>query len=208
MSRTSESNQGMNTSHPDTQTRTSSPTSNQGMRTSPTTSPKVNTNHTSIIAGSVIAGTIVILSIVLLLWRYKRKSAPLLPITSIKVHNSGQSVPKEPTRWIEPYDLKHAPEFAPGSQSLVAGNEDSSAPSGNSTTRITPALTERQIRLREESEVLQEQINNLQQTVLSSNVDLQRERARMDAYMQRLEGLLGSDWAKGASDDPPPHYEH
>ncbi|THU81618.1 hypothetical protein K435DRAFT_808934 [Dendrothele bispora CBS 962.96] len=77
----------------------------------------------------------------------------------------------------------------------------------NSTIVTTSVLTKRQIQLRDETEALRDQIKILQQAVLSSNVELQREIARMGAHMQRLESMWNSDWARGISDDPPPHYE-
>ncbi|THU77765.1 hypothetical protein K435DRAFT_877428 [Dendrothele bispora CBS 962.96] len=169
-------------------------------------------NHTPVIAGSVIAGTLVILSILLLFWRYKKKSRLRLPFTSGLQDNSKAS--KKATHKVEPYDLKHmsihhASPVHP--HSVIDSNEESTVVNSprNSVTSIitTSVLTERQIQLRDETEALREQMKILQQAMLSSNGELQREMARMGAHMQRLESMWNSDWARGISDDPPPHYE-
>ncbi|THU86765.1 hypothetical protein K435DRAFT_867950 [Dendrothele bispora CBS 962.96] len=170
-------------------------------------------NYTPAIAGSVIAGTFVILSILLLLWRYKKKSRLHLPCTSGPRDNSEAS--KKAIHEIKPYDLKHmsihhASQVHP--HSVTDHNEESTvlnSPRNSVTSTIitTSALTERQIQLRDETEALRDQIKILQRAVLSSNVEVQREMARMGAHMQRLESMWNSDWARGISDDPPPHYE-
>ncbi|THU90249.1 hypothetical protein K435DRAFT_802152 [Dendrothele bispora CBS 962.96] len=167
-------------------------------------------SHTAVIAGSVtIAGTFVILTILLLLWRY-RKSRLHLQFTSVLKDNGEAS--KKATHEVEPYDLKHmsicyASQVHP--HPVINGNEVLNSPrnSVNSTIVTTSVLTKRQIQLRDETEALRDQIKILQQAVLSSNVELQREIARMGAHMQRLESMWNSDWARGISDDPPPHYE-
>ncbi|THU82568.1 hypothetical protein K435DRAFT_808181 [Dendrothele bispora CBS 962.96] len=171
-------------------------------------------NHTPVIAGSVIAGALAILAIVLLFWRYKKKAALRSILTSGKLNN-GQA-PKEAIYQIEPYDLKHISIRNPGSmssQSIVGNNEVAPSASNlarnsvDSTIATTSTLTERQIRLRDETETLREQMKILQQAVLSSNVELQREIAIMGSHILRLESWWNSDWARGLSDDPPPGYE-
>ncbi|THU86761.1 hypothetical protein K435DRAFT_804847 [Dendrothele bispora CBS 962.96] len=167
-------------------------------------------NHTPIIAGSVIAGTLVILSILLLIWRYKKKSTLRFPFASGLKDNSKAS--KNATREVKPYDLKHmsiphASQVQPHSD--IDGNEVLNSPRNSVTSTIvtTSVLTERQIQLRDETEALRDQIKILQRAVLSSNVELQREIVRMGTHIQRLESMWNSDWARGISDDPPPHYE-
>ncbi|THU80973.1 hypothetical protein K435DRAFT_809469 [Dendrothele bispora CBS 962.96] len=163
---------------------------------------------------AVIAGSaIVILSILLLRRRYQKGSRLHLPSTSGLADNNEAS--DEATYEVEPYDLKHMSILYTSPlhpHSFNDGNEASTAlnsPRNSiiSTIVTTSALTERQIQLRDETEVLREQIKILQQAVLSSNVELQREIARMGAHIQRLESAWNSDWARGISDDPPPHYE-
>ncbi|THU79436.1 hypothetical protein K435DRAFT_810723 [Dendrothele bispora CBS 962.96] len=131
-------------------------------------------NHTPVIAGSVIAGTLVILSILLLFWRYKKKSRLRLPFTSGLQDNSKAS--KKATHKVEPYDLKHmsihhASPVHP--HSVIDSNEESTVVNSprNSVTSIitTSVLTERQIQLRDETEALREQMKILQQAMLSSN---------------------------------------
>ncbi|THU78422.1 hypothetical protein K435DRAFT_973538 [Dendrothele bispora CBS 962.96] len=171
-------------------------------------------NHTPVIAGSVIAGTLVILSILLLLWRYKKKSRPHLPFTSGLAANSETA--RETTLQVEPYTLKHmsisyTSRVHP--HSVIDGNEESTPLNSprnsiNATVVTTSALTERQIQLRDETEALREQMKILQRAVLSSNVERQREIAKMGAHIQRLESVWNSDWARGISDDPPPNYEY
>ncbi|THU80964.1 hypothetical protein K435DRAFT_809463 [Dendrothele bispora CBS 962.96] len=169
-------------------------------------------SHTPIITGSIIAGIFVILSILLLIWRYKKTSFHL-PFTS-GLQDSKAS--KKATQEVEPYDLKHmsihyASRVHP--HSCINGNEESpvlNLPRNSVTSTIvtTSVPTERQIQLRDETEALRDQIRILQRTVLSSNVEVQREMARMGApHIQRLESVWNSDWARGMSDDPPPHYE-
>ncbi|THU80967.1 hypothetical protein K435DRAFT_873839 [Dendrothele bispora CBS 962.96] len=169
-------------------------------------------SHTPIIAGSVIAGTFVILSILLLIWRYKKKSSLHLLFPSGLQDNRKAS--KKATQDIEPYDLKHmsihhASQVHP--QSVIDVNEESTvlnSPRNSVTSMVTTSvLTDRQIQLRDDTEALRDQIKILQRTVLSSNVEVQREMARMGAHIQRLESVWNSDWARGMSDDPPPHYE-
>ncbi|THU79428.1 hypothetical protein K435DRAFT_875462 [Dendrothele bispora CBS 962.96] len=169
--------------------------------------------RTPVIAGSVVAGTLVILSILLLLWRYKKKSRPHLPFTSGPADNSEAS--NQATYEVEPYDLKHVSILYTTPvhpYSVNNENEESTALNSprnsiNSTIVTSSALTERQIQLRDETEALREQMKILQRAVLSSNVELQRDIARMGAHIQRLESAWNSDWARGISDDPPPNYE-
>ncbi|THU83364.1 hypothetical protein K435DRAFT_428403 [Dendrothele bispora CBS 962.96] len=176
----------------------------------PTTQPagpnaSSKSSHTPVIAGSVIAGTLLILTVVLLLWRYKTKS---------RIHSSSTPRTNDNSQVsnleIEPYKLKeqhistlYSSHARP--QSVVGGNEARN--SVHSTITITSALTERQVQLRDETEALREQMKILQQAVVSSNVELQREIGRMGAHIRRLESVWNSDWARGLSDDPPPHYE-
>ncbi|THU76402.1 hypothetical protein K435DRAFT_879265 [Dendrothele bispora CBS 962.96] len=96
-------------------------------------------NHTPVIAGSVIAGTLVILSILLLIWRYKKKSRLHLPFTSGLQDNSKAS--RKVTHEVEPYDLKHmsiryASQVHP--HSVIDGNEESTVVNSprNSVTSI------------------------------------------------------------------------
>ncbi|THU80975.1 hypothetical protein K435DRAFT_873846 [Dendrothele bispora CBS 962.96] len=122
---------------------------------------------------------------------------------------------REATLEVEPYSLRHMSILYTSPvhpHSVIDGNEESTAPnlprnSINSTIITTSALTDRQIQLRDETEALRQQMKTLQQAVLSSNVELQREMARMGAHILRLESVRNSDWARGISDDPPPNYE-
>ncbi|THU79432.1 hypothetical protein K435DRAFT_943221 [Dendrothele bispora CBS 962.96] len=148
-------------------------------------------SHTPIIVGSIIAGIFVILSILLLIWRYKKKSRLHLPFTSGLQDGKAS---KKATQEVKSYDLKHmsihyASQVHP--HSVIDGNEESvlNLPRNSVTSTIitTSALTERQIQLRDETEALRDQIKILQRAVLSSNVEVQREMARMGAHMQRLE---------------------
>ncbi|THU84173.1 hypothetical protein K435DRAFT_971306 [Dendrothele bispora CBS 962.96] len=83
-------------------------------------------NRTPIIAGSVTAGTFVILSTLLLLWRYKKKSRLHLPFTSGLRDNSKAS--KKAIHEVEPYDLKHMSIHYASQVHLHSGNEESTAP--------------------------------------------------------------------------------
>ncbi|THU78423.1 hypothetical protein K435DRAFT_973538 [Dendrothele bispora CBS 962.96] len=118
-------------------------------------------------------------------------------------YNSGgsccdwQPIVKQPGKppFVEPYTLKHmsisyTSRVHP--HSVIDGNEESTPLNSprnsiNATVVTTSALTERQIQLRDETEALREQMKILQRAVLSSNVERQREIAKMGAHIQRLE---------------------
>jgi hypothetical protein len=117
----------------------------------------------------------------------------------------------------EPYDLKvdsqspQSPE-----QNVPLENEDGSTLSGSheyvrpgdssrsfAGTSLPPQTesTSRQIRLREEADALRERVAALEREAFLSD-----EIGRMKDYIQRLEMLIASNWARGLTDEPPPSY--
>ncbi|THU92692.1 t-SNARE [Dendrothele bispora CBS 962.96] len=73
----------------------------------------------------------------------------------------------------------------------------------------TSTATVRQMQLQEEADDLRQQVRQLQQTVDTSNDDMQGMQVAMRRMMEHilsLESQLNSDWARGLTDEPPPMY--
>ncbi|THU96996.1 hypothetical protein K435DRAFT_890653 [Dendrothele bispora CBS 962.96] len=74
----------------------------------------------------------------------------------------------------------------------------------------TSTATVRQMQLQEEADDLRQQVRQLQQTVDTSNDDMQGMQVAMRRMMEHilsLESQLNSDWARGLTDEPPPMYD-
>ncbi|KAF5362722.1 hypothetical protein D9758_011698 [Tetrapyrgos nigripes] len=210
-------------------TGSTSPTDNSG-----TTSTGRNHSATNAIIGGVVGGCGAIALIAAFLLVYMRQtrrrtrkirkhiSVDVTPFdlnqntpTNTHTHQLGAGLGRDIN---EKASLRRRVSESGGTPEL--GNRDEHAkttpttapiirPSVTHTLTGPGTLTSRQALIRDDVEELRGQVRDLQQAVMSSNDGVQDLRvaiASMMAQIQRLEGQLESDWARGLSDEAPPEY--